>query len=400
MELTSEGLAWFFETVTPHLGERQRRIVAGAMAEALGHGGQARVAEASAMSTNTLWRATKEVREGLEVSDRERRPGAGDKPAIERQPGLLEALDELVHPQTRGNPMSMLRWTSKSTYELADELVRQGFRASSELVRRLLHQLGYSLQAPAKAKEGTQHPDRDAQFRYLNDISERFTSSGQPVISVDTKKKELVGEYANGGREWQPKGEPVEVKTHDFIDPEAGKAVPYGVYDVGADEGWVSVGDSADTSAFAVEAIRRWWDNMGAHRYPKAKKLLITADAGGSNGYRPRAWKVELAKLATETGLEITCCHYPPGTSKWNKIEHRMFSFMTMNWRGRPLVSFRTIIESISSTKTRSGLRLRAERDWNYYETGRKVTEAELAAVPLTRHEFHGDWNYTIKAAA
>jgi transposase len=400
VDLSPAALERFFETVQPHLNERQRRVVAGAFAEALGRGGQARVAAASGMSTNTLWKAVGEVRAGVEPSDRQRRPGGGDKPQIDKQPGLLEALDELVHPETRGNPMSMLRWTSKSTYELADELVRQGFRASAELVRRLLHQMGYSLQAPAKQKEGAQHPDRDAQFAYLNDTVASFVADDQPVISVDTKKKELIGEYRNGGREWQLIGEPVEVKTHDFIDLDAGKAVPYGVYDLAADEGWVSVGDSADTSEFAVEAIRRWWENMGKARYPSATRLLVTADAGGSNGYRIRAFKVELATLAKETGLEITVCHYPPGTSKWNKIEHRMFSFITMNWRGRPLVSFRTVIESITSTTTRSGLRIRAERDWNYYETGRKVTDAELDAVPLTRHEFHGDWNYTIASAA
>jgi len=400
VELSSEGLAFFFETVQPHLDERQRRIVAGAFAEALGRGGQTRVVEATGLSTNTIWKAVREVRGGVEASDRVRRPGAGEKPAIEKQPGLAAALDELVHPETRGNPMSMVRWTSKSTYELADELVRQGYRASAELVRRLLHQMGYSLQAPSKVKEGAQHPDRDAQFGYLNDTAAAFVADGQPVISVDTKKKELVGEYANGGKEWQPEGQPVEVKSHDFIDLELGKAVPYGVYDVSSDEGWVSVGDSADTSAFAVEAIRRWWDNIGKARYPGATKLLITADAGGSNGYRIKAWKVEVAQLAAETGLQITVCHYPPGTSKWNKIEHRMFSFITMNWRGRPLVSFRTIIESISATTTRSGLRITAVRDWNYYETGRKVTDAELEAVPLTRHEFHGDWNYTITTAA
>ncbi len=400
MELSSDGLALFFETVQPHLDERQRRIVAGAFAESLGRGGQARVVEAAGLSSNTMWKAVREVRRGVELSERVRRPGGGEKQAIDKQPGLAEALDELVHPETRGNPMSMVRWTSKSTYELADELVRQGYQASAELVRRLLHQMGYSLQAPSKVKEGTQHPDRDAQFRYLNDRAAKFAAEGQPVISVDTKKKELVGEYANGGKEWQPAGQPVEVKSHDFIDLELGKAVPYGVYDVSADDGWVSVGDSADTSEFAVEAIRRWWENIGKARYPGATKLLITADAGGSNGYRIRAWKVELAKMAAQTGLDITVCHYPPGTSKWNKIEHRMFSFITMNWRGRPLVSFRTIIESISATTTRSGLSIQAERDWNYYETGRKITDAELDAVPLARHKFQGDWNYTIASAA
>jgi hypothetical protein len=351
------------------------------------------------MSRNTVIKTQNEVEEGIEPSARLRPPGGGDKPAIEKQPGLLEALDELVHPETRGNPMSFVRWTSKSTYELADELVRQGYRASAELVRRLLHELGYSLQAPAKQKEGSAHPDRDAQFVYLNKEVGRFVRSGQPVISVDTKKKELVGDYANGGTEWQPAGEPERVRVHDFIDPEVGKAVPYGVYDVAHDEGWVSVGDSADTAAFAVESIRRWWSHMGAVRFPEAKRLLITADAGGSNSYRNRLFKVELARFAHESGIEVTVCHYPPGTSKWNKIEHRLISFITMNWRGRPLVSYRTIIELISATTTKKGLRVQAERDWNWYETGIKVSDAKLAAVPLKPHRWHGDWNYTVAAA-
>jgi Rhodopirellula transposase DDE domain len=398
VDLSPEELSGFFETVLPHLNEKQRRVVAGAMVVALGWGGQARVVEASGMSSSTVNTATQQVRAGVEVTERQREVGGGDKPAIDKQPGLAEALDELVHPDTRGNPMSYLRWTSKSTYELADELVRQGYRASAELVRRLLHQMGYSLQAPAKEKEGTRHPDRDAQFRYLNRQVGRFVKASDPVISVDTKKKELVGDYTNGGREWQPAGEPEVVRVHDFIDHEVGKAVPYGVYDVANDEGWVSLGDSADTAAFAVESIRRWWERMGRVRFPGATRLLITADAGGSNSYRNRLFKVELAKLAKDTGLEITVCHYPPGTSKWNKIEHRMFSFITMNWRGRPLVSYRTIIELISATTTKKGLRLRAERDWNYYETGVKVTDAELATVPLRPHKWHGEWNYTVAA--
>jgi len=399
VELSSEGLAEFFETVMPHLDERQKRVMAGAMVEALGRGGQARVAEASGMSTSTVNKAVHEVRAGVEVSDRRRAPGGGAKPAIETQPGLLESLDELVYPETRGTPMSDLRWTSKSTYELADELVRRGFQASAELVRRLLHQMGYSLQAPAKAKEGTSHPDRDAQFGYLNKAVSRFVKERQPVISVDTKKKELIGEYANGGREWHPQGEPTRVGVHDFVDPEVGRAIPYGIYDVANDEGWVSVGDTADTAEFAVESIRRWWTQMGADRFPDAAELLITADAGGSNGYRVRAWKAELAKLAQETDLEITVVHYPPGTSKWNKIEHRMFSFITMNWRGRPLTDIRTIVELIAATKTKSGLTVQASYDPEWYPTGVKVTDEELAALPLTPHKWHGDWNYTISAA-
>jgi transposase len=396
VEASSEELGWFFETVLPHLNERQRRVVAGATASLLGRGGKTAVAEMSGLSRNTVIRAVIEVEEGIEPSDRQRAKGGGDKPAINKQPGLLAALDELVHPTTRGNPMSLARWTSKSTYELADQLIGQGFEVSAELVRRLLHQLGYSLQAPSKQKEGSTHPDRDAQFSYLNDTAARFVRDAQPVISVDTKKKELVGEFSNGGAEWHPKGEPTRTKTHDFVDKELGRAVPYGVYDIANDEGWVSVGDTADTASFAVESIRRWWNTMGRPRFPDATRLLITADAGGSNGHRVKLWKIELAKLAKETGLEITICHYPPGTSKWNKIEHRMFSFISMNWRGRPLITYRTIIELISATTTKSGLRIKAERDWNHYETGVQVADAELAALPLTRHDFHGDWNYTL----
>jgi transposase len=396
VEASRDELARFFDVVLPHLNELQRRVVAGAMADALGRGGKTAVAECSGMSRNTVIKAEREVTEGIEPSDRQRALGGGDIKAEDKQPGLLEALDELVHPETRGNPMSYLRWTSKSTGKLASELVRQGFKITDDTVGRILKSLGYSLQAPAKQKEGSAHPDRDAQFRYLNKQVGRFMKAAQPVISVDTKKKELVGEFSNGGKEYHPKGEPTRTKTHDFVDKTLGRAVPYGVYDVANDEGWVSVGASADTATFAVEAIRRWWSTMGRPRFPEATKLLVTADAGGSNGPRLRLWKVELAKLAAETGLEITACHYPPGTSKWNRVEHRMFSFISMNWRGRPLVSYRTIIELISATTTAKGLKIRAEADRHRYETGTKVSDAELSAVPLTAHRFHGDWNYTI----
>jgi transposase len=374
----------------------QRRVVAGAMSEALGRGGKSAVAEASGMSRNTVIKAEREVSEGIEPTARQRAIGGGEIKSEDKQPGLLVALDELVHPETRGNPMSYMRWTSKSTGKLATELVRQGFKITDDTVGRILKSLGYSLQAPSKQKEGAAHPDRNAQFNYLNKEVDRFIKAGQPVISVDTKKKEIVGEFSNGGSEWHPAGEPTRTKTHDFVDKELGRAVPYGVYDLANDEGWVSVGDTADTASFAVEAIRRWWASMGRPRFPDATKLLITADAGGSNGYRVKLWKVELAQLAQQTGLEITVVHYPPGTSKWNKIEHKMFSFISMNWRGRPLVSYRTIVELISNTTTAKGLRIRAEEDLNYYETGTRVSAAELAAVPLTPHTFHGDWNYTI----
>ena len=396
MEASRDDLARFFEVVQPHLNELQRRVVAGAMAEALGRGGKTAVAECSGMSRNTVIKAEREVGEGIEPSGRQRAPGGGDVKSEDKQPGLAEALDELVHPETRGNPMSYMRWTSKSTGKLATELVRQGYKITDDTVGRILKSLGYSLQAPSKQKEGSAHPDRDLQFVYLNKQIGRFMKQGQPVISVDTKKKELVGEFSNGGSELHPTGEPTRTKTHDFVDKELGRAVPYGVYDLAHDEGWVSVGDTADTASFAVEAIRRWWYSMGKPRFPEATKLLITADAGGSNGYRVKLWKVELATLAKETGLEITVCHYPPGTSKWNRIEHRMFSFISMNWRGRPLVSYRTIVELISNTTTAKGLTIRAAEDVNYYETGIRVSAAELAAVPLIPHKFHGDWNYAI----
>lgn len=351
------------------------------------------------MSRNTVVKAQAEVEVGIVPSDRLRAPGAGDKPAIDKQPGLLEALDELVHPDTRGTPMSALKWTLKSTYELARELSARKFTVSAELVRRLLHQMGYSLQAPAKQIEGASHPDRNAQFEYLNAKVSAAVRAGEPVISVDTKKKELIGQYANGGREWEPAGQPTRVNVHDFADRRLGeyaKAIPYGVYDVVNDEGWVNVGDTADTAEFAVESIRRWWSTLGKLRFPAATRLTITADCGGSNGNRVRAWKKHLAALAAETGLLIDVLHYPPGTSKWNKIEHRLFSFISINWRGRPLTDIRTIIELISATTTRSGLTVQAVYDPNWYPTGEKITNAEMKTLPITSHAWHGEWNYTL----
>jgi transposase len=401
VELSPEGLREFFGTVLPHLNEKQRRVVAGAMVLALGRGGQARVAEASGLSTSTVNSATQQVRTGVEPSGRQRTAGGGDKPAVDKQPGLLEALDELVHPSTRGTPMSALRWTLKSTYELARDLQAKGFKVSAELVRRLLHQMGYSLQAPAKQNEGTSHPDRDGQFRYLDTLITERLDRGEPVVSVDTKKKELIGNYANGGREWQPSGDPERTNVHDFADRALGefaKAIPYGVYDIGNDEGWVSVGDSADTAEFAVESVRRWWNTMGRARFPKATTLLITADSGGSNGARLRAWKWHLARFAAETGLTVTVCHYPPGTSKWNRIEHRLFSFISMNWRGRPLTDIRTIVELIAATTTTTGLSVQCAYDPNWYPTGEKISDSDRAAIPLRRHDWHGDWNYDISA--
>ena len=399
MQAAAEELEQFFSTVMPHMNEMQRRVVAGAMSRALGRGGKTRVAEASGMSRNTVIKAQAEVEAGVEPSDRLRAPGGGDRPATDKQPGLAESLDELVHPDTRGTPMSALRWTLKSTYELARDLQGRGFRVSAELVRRLLHDMGYSLQAPAKQNEGTSHPDRDGQFRHINDLASARIAAGQPVVSVDTKKKELIGGYANGGREWQPQGEPTRVNVHDFADRALGefaKAIPYGIYDIANDEGWVSVGDTADTAEFAVESIRRWWNTLGKARFPDATRLMITADAGGSNGYRVRAWKWHLAALAAETGLAITVCHYPPGTSKWNKIEHRLFSFISINWRGKPLTDIRTIVELIGATTTTTGLAVQAAYDPNWYPTGERISDADFASLPLHPHDWHGEWNYDI----
>ncbi len=399
MEVGDENLKRFFSHTLPLLDERERRLMAAAVVEMLGRGGQAAVARATGMSRNTLIVGGKELAEGATRSARVRRPGAGRKKAVDLDPEMLVVLDSLVEPESRGDPMSPLRWTLKSTRQLAAELTRLGHQAGSSLVGRMLHYLGYSLQANAKVTEGAQHADRDGQFHYINDQAAEHLGAGQPVISVDAKKKELVGDYANGGAEWEPAGEPTRVGTHDFPDPEVGKAIPYGVYDLAANEGWVSVGDDHDTPAFAVASIARWWERMGKARYPRATRLMITADAGGSNSYRSRAWKTELAKLAATIGLVITVCHMPPGTSKWNKIEHRLFSFISLNWRGKPLTTYRVIVNLIGATTTRTGLRVMADLDQGSYPTGVKVTDAELAAVPLKPHEWHPEWNYSILPA-
>ena len=400
MEVDREALERFFGSMASVLDERQRRLQAGAMAALLGRGGKTAVAAASGMSRNTVISGARELAAGVGRSERIRAKGAGPKALIDTRPGLLEALDELVHPETRGTPMSLLRWTSKSTAKLAGELVRKGFEISPDTVGRMLKRMGYSLQAPSKQKEGGQHADRDGQFHYLNRLAGEFVAAGDPVISVDTKKKELVGDYANGGREWQPVGEPEIVNGHDFPDPDIGKAIPYGIYDVTNNEGWVSVGDVADTGEFAVNAIRTWCQTMGQARFPTATRLLITADCGGSNAARARLWKRELRRLADELGIEIVVCHYPPGTSKWNKIEHKMFSFITMNWRGRPLTNYRTVIELISATTTTTGLTIRAGRDPEWYEKGIKITDTELAALNITGHDWHPNWNYTLTPTA
>jgi hypothetical protein len=393
-------LGGLYELVAPHLTEKQRRLLAGAAAKALGRGGGARMARISGLSRPTVYTGVRELEDPPDPGGRIRRPGGGPKRLVQRQPGLLAALEALVDPDTRGDPQSPLRWTCKSTRELADALGGQGFQVSDDTVGRLLTQQRYTLQRTQKTEEGAQHPDRDAQFRYLNDTARGHLDQGLPVVSVDTKKKELVGNYANGGTEWQPVGEPERVKVHDFPDPELGKAIPYGVYDLGANAGWVSVGTDHDTAAFAVATLRRWWQQAGRALYPNADRLLVCADAGGSNGYRVRAWKTELASFAAETGLQVTVCHFPPGTSKWNKIEHRLFSHISMNWRGRPLTSHEVIVELIGATRTRAGLAVRAELDRGSYPLGVKVSDRELAAVPLQRHDWHGEWNYTVLPAA
>lgn len=395
-EVSRDRLVEWCSRVVPLLDERQRRLVLGSTAELLGRGGVTAVAGAAGVSRNTVARGVAEVRAGAGPSGRVRRPGAGRKKATETQPELLAALDSLVEPESRGDPMSPLRWTLKSTRRLAGELTAMGYTAGVTLVRDLLAYMDYSLQAPSKQVEGTRHPDRDGQFRYIGRLVAEQLAGGEPVISVDTKKKELVGNYGNGGREWQPKGTPERVNVHDFADPEMGKAIPYGIYDLHADEGWVSVGKTGDTAAFAVASIRSWWQNMGSERYPDTTGLMITTDRGGSNGYRVRAWKAELATLAAETGLTITVCHLPPGTSKWNKIEHRLFSFITMNWRDRPLTSYRTIVELIGATTTETGLKVRAQLDHRYYPTGVKIPNKDFAELPVTAHDWHGEWNYTI----
>ena len=400
MEVSSEGLGVFFEFLFAHLDEKQRRLLAGSMARLLGRGGITTVADAAGMSRHTVMDGAKAFDAGEPPTGRVRAEGGGRPRVEELDPGLLHALEDLVEPDARGDPMSPLRWTLKSTRQLAKALTEMGHQVSHSVVALLLGELGYSLQATSKVTEGAQHPDRGGQFEHINALASERVAAGEPVISVDCKKKELVnGTKANAGREWHPRGQPVRVDVHDFPDKNVPKAIPYGVLDVGANEGWMSVGDDHDTSAFAVNAIRRWWQAMGRDRYPRATTLMVTADAGGSNGYRNRLWKLELAKLATETGLTITCCHYPPGTSKWNKIEHRMFSFITKNWRGKPLTSYQAIVELVSATTTETGLRILAEWDQGDYPRGVEVTDAELKALPLTGHDWHPEWNYDLAPA-
>jgi Rhodopirellula transposase DDE domain len=388
-----------FEAVLPHLDERQQRLVMAGEARSLGHGGIAAVAQASGASRSRISAGVAELESGQAPLKRVRRAGGGRKTVTATDPALLAALLALVEPTRRGDPESSLCWTTLSTRKLAAELTAAGHRVGADTVARMLHEQGFSLQANAKTLEGGQHPDRDGQFCYLNDQAGEHLAAGDAVISVDAKKKELVGPYKNGGKEWRPAGDPEQVKVHDFIDRALGKANPYGVYDLGTDTGWVSVGTDHDTAAFAVATIRRWWQSS-ADSYPTASRLLITADGGGSNGYRTRLWKTELAKLATETGLTITVCHLPPGTSKWNKIEHRLFSHISMNWRGRPLTSHDVIVQTIAATTTRTGLTVHAELDTDTYPVGVKIPDAQMKALNdsgiLHRHDWHPEWNYTL----
>ncbi|MHB1267716.1 MAG: ISAzo13 family transposase [Acidithiobacillus ferriphilus] len=380
------------------LDERQRRLHAAVEAKVLGHGGVKRVSEATGVARGSILAGLKELKdpENTLPKDRVRRPGGGRKKLVDRDPDLLAALERLVDPAARGDPQSPLRWTCKSLKQLAHELGEQGHRISHVSMGILLKELGYSLQGNRKTLEGTDHPDRDAQFQYIQEKTQQALDAGQPVISVDTKKKELVGNYKNTGQEWRPQGEPEAVQVHDFVDAELGRANPYGVYDLAQNAGWVSVGTDHDTASFAVATIRRWWLGMGQPLYPAAKELMIMADGGGSNGSRVRLWKLELQSLADELNLPIRVCHFPPGTSKWNKIEHRLFSYISMNWRGRPLVSHEVIVNLIAATTTSKGLKVRAAIDPTPYPKGIKVTDAEFAAIQLDRDDFHGEWNYVI----
>jgi len=401
MDKTVVKLKW--DSLNPILDERARRIWAATEAVAIGHSGISLVAEATGLSRTTIHAGVNDLRAiqqgdvpALVKDGRLRTSGSGRKRLSVNDPSLIADLEILVDPVTKGDPMSPLRWTSKSTAHLTQALQQRGHKISARTVAGMLIEQGYSLQANRKSKEAEIHPDRDKQFAHINEQARGFQKDGQPVISVDTKKKELIGEYKNGGHEWQPKGKPEHVSDHDFPDPDVPKAVPYGIYDIGANLGWVSVGSDHDTPEFAVHSIRTWWEQMGHPMYPKATRLLVTADCGGSNSYRSRAWKLHLQQLADDTNLEISVCHFPPGTSKWNKIEHRMFCHITQNWRGRPLVSLEVVVSLIGAVTTRKGLRIRVGLDPGKYELGTKVTDQELAQIQLRKSDFQGAWNYSI----
>ena len=386
-----------FAALEQVLDEKSRRLVVAAESKALGSGGISAVSQATGVSRQVIRQGLRELEQSATPpAGRIRRPGGGRKKAQQKDPTLVADLERLVDPTTRGDPESCLRWTCKSVRKLAQDLAQMGHAVSYPVVAELLHEMGYSLQANRKTKEGDSHPDRNAQFEHINTRVQRYINQKQPVISVDTKKKELVGEFKNNGQEWRPKGNPEKVRVHDFVIPELGRAAPYGVYDLAQNTGWVSVGVDHDTASFAVETIRRWWHAMGQDKYPQAQRLLITADGGGSNGSRLRLWKLELQTLADETGLAIAVSHFPPGTSKWNKIEHRLFSFISKNWRGQPLTSLKVIVSLIAGTTTRKGLQVHAEIDDRSYPAGIKVPDAEMDRLNLRRDEFHGEWNYEI----
>lgn len=388
-----------YHHLSPYLNERSRRLWAATEALALGYGGIVAVQRATSISQNTIRAGLAELEsEALDLAPigRIRQVGGGRKRVEEQQPSIVEALDQLVEPSSRGEPECPLRWTCKSVNQLADALQQQGYQISAMTVYTLLVEMGYSLQSNRKTQEGKQHPDRDAQFQHIARQVEAFQRQHRPVISIDTKKKENLGQFKNGGQEWQPQGQPVEVKTHDFPDKTQGKAIPYGIYDLTHNQGWVNVGIDHDTAEFAVESIRRWWQQMGQAQYPRSKHLLITADCGGSNGYRNRLWKLQLQKFADETGLTLHLCHFPPGTSKWNKIEHRLFCHITTNWRGQPLTDLQTVINLIGNTTTQTGLEVHAQLDDNLYPTGIQVSEEQFNAIAIERCRFHGEWNYRI----
>jgi len=395
-----EGFEDRLLTLMPHLNERQLRLAAALEARGLGYGGVSAVAQATGMARGTIHRALEELQHPARrpACEQIRARGGGRKRIVEQSPQILKRLKDVVESSTRGDPMSPLLWTCRSTQQLAEALRKSGDRISPDTVGRLLVEMGYSLQANLKTlEEGASHPDRDRQFHYLNRQVRGFLKQGDPVISVDTKKKELIGRYHNKGRQWRPQGKPEKVKIHDFIDPAEPKAIPYGVYDVARNQGWVNVGCDHDTSSFAVESIRRWWNTLGSEAYPRAQQLLICADSGGSNGYRVRLWKVELQAWVDEVGLGLTVCHLPPGTSKWNKIEHRLFSHISMNWRGRPLVSHEVVVKLIGATMTKTGLKVKARLDKRKYPLKIKVTDEQMRSLNLEPHEFHGEWNYTLR---
>ncbi|MDH4466563.1 MAG: ISAzo13 family transposase [Bacteriovoracaceae bacterium] len=382
--------------ILPFLNERQRRILLAVEAEYIGYGGTKILSEISGAAVSTIRRGTIELRKKPKNLINSRRQGGGRKSVVEKNPNLKKVLEEIIEPDTRGDPETPLRWTCRSVRNIADALKKEKLPVSHQTVAVILGELEYSLKGNKKTKEGEDHPDRNEQFLYINKMAKTFLAKKNPAISVDTKKKELVGNYKNGGKEWSKKGNPVEVNGHDFPGKDVSKAVPYGVYDIGENKGWVNVGITSDTAEFAVESIRQWWSQMGRKRYPKSKELLIFADAGGSNGYRSRLWKKEIQKFSTREKMKITVCHFPPGTSKWNKIEHRLFSFISINWRGKPLLSYQTIINLIASTKTKNGLTVKARLDKKEYLKGIKVSKEEMLKIKLIKHKFHGEWNYTI----